>query len=83
MITGAHSILYSTDPEADRGFLKDVLGLLHVDVGVYQPRHARPRSPSPAKAGRARRSASRQKAAPRPRVRGKAAGRKRARGSQR
>jgi len=33
MITGAHSILYSTDPEADRGFLKDVLGLPHVDVG--------------------------------------------------
>jgi hypothetical protein len=33
MITGAHSILYSTNPEADRGFLKDVLGLPHVDVG--------------------------------------------------
>jgi hypothetical protein len=33
MITGAHSIIYSTNPEADRGFLKDVLGLPHVDVG--------------------------------------------------
>jgi hypothetical protein len=33
MITGAHSILYSKDPQADRGFLKDVLGLPHVDVG--------------------------------------------------
>ena len=27
MITGAHSIIYSKNPEADRGFLKDVLGL--------------------------------------------------------
>lgn len=33
MITGAHAILYSTDPDADRDFLKDVLGLPHVDVG--------------------------------------------------
>src|SRR5262245_57164945 len=33
MITGAHSIIYSTNPEADRGFLKDVRGLPHVDVG--------------------------------------------------
>jgi hypothetical protein len=33
MITGAHSILYSIDPEADRAFLRDVLGLTHVDVG--------------------------------------------------
>ncbi len=33
MITGAHSILYSKKPEADRGFLKDVLGLPNVDVG--------------------------------------------------
>jgi len=33
MITGAHSIIYSTDPEADRAFLRDVLGLPHVDVG--------------------------------------------------
>ncbi len=33
MIIGAHSILYSTNPEADRGFLRDVLKLTHVDVG--------------------------------------------------
>jgi hypothetical protein len=33
MITGAHSIIYSTDPEADRGVLRDVLELTHVDVG--------------------------------------------------
>ena len=33
MITGAHSILYSKDPDADRTFLRDVLGLPHVDVG--------------------------------------------------
>jgi len=33
MIVGAHSIIYSTNPEADRAFLKDVLKLPHVDVG--------------------------------------------------
>lgn len=33
MINGAHSIIYSTDPEADRAFLRDVLGLPNVDVG--------------------------------------------------
>ena len=33
MITGAHSIIYSTDPEADRVFFRDVLKLTHVDVG--------------------------------------------------
>jgi catechol 2,3-dioxygenase-like lactoylglutathione lyase family enzyme len=33
MIIGAHSILYSKDPEADRAFLRDVLGFPHVDVG--------------------------------------------------
>ncbi len=33
MITGAHAILYSKKPEADRAFLRDVLGLPHVDVG--------------------------------------------------
>ena len=32
-ITGAHTILYSTNPDADRAFLRDVLGLPHVDVG--------------------------------------------------
>ena len=33
MINGAHTIIYSKDPEADRAFLKDVLGLPHVDLG--------------------------------------------------
>ena len=33
MIVGAHSILYSKDSEADRAFLRDVLGMPHVDVG--------------------------------------------------
>jgi hypothetical protein len=33
MIVGAHSIIYSKKPEADRGFLRDVLKLPHVDVG--------------------------------------------------
>jgi hypothetical protein len=33
MITGAHSIIYSKKPEADRDFLRDVLQLTHVDVG--------------------------------------------------
>jgi hypothetical protein len=33
MIIGAHSVIYSTNPEADRAFLRDVLELTHVDVG--------------------------------------------------
>ena len=33
MITGAHSIIYSTKPDADRAFLREVIGLPHVDVG--------------------------------------------------
>ena len=33
MITGAHSIIYSTNAEADRTFLRDVLKLPNVDVG--------------------------------------------------
>jgi hypothetical protein len=33
MISGAHSIIYSRDAEADRAFLRDVLKLTHVDVG--------------------------------------------------
>ncbi len=33
MIIGAHSIIYSTKPEADRAFLRDVLKFPHVDVG--------------------------------------------------
>src|SRR5436190_8425688 len=33
MITGAHSIIYSTNPEKDRDFFRNVLKLSHVDVG--------------------------------------------------
>jgi hypothetical protein len=33
MINGAHSIVYSTNPDADRAFLRDIVGLTHVDVG--------------------------------------------------
>ena len=33
MINGAHAIISSTDPEADRAFFRDVLKLGHVDVG--------------------------------------------------
>ncbi|GAA4902252.1 hypothetical protein EV188_10917 [Actinomycetospora succinea] len=33
MITGAHAILYSADAEADRAFLKDLLGTRTVDAG--------------------------------------------------
>lgn len=33
MIIGAHTIIYSTDPDADRAFLRDVLQLPHVEVG--------------------------------------------------
>ena len=33
MIIGAHSIIYSKNPEADRTFLRDVLHLTNVDVG--------------------------------------------------
>ncbi len=33
MIIGAHSIIYTTKPDADRAFLRDVLELSHVDVG--------------------------------------------------
>ncbi len=33
MITGAHSIIYSKDPDADRAFLRDVLKLPNVDIG--------------------------------------------------
>jgi hypothetical protein len=32
-LNGAHSVLYSTDPEKDRAFLRDVLGLPHIDAG--------------------------------------------------
>jgi catechol 2,3-dioxygenase-like lactoylglutathione lyase family enzyme len=33
MITGAHVILYSKDPDADRAFFRDVLGFAAVDAG--------------------------------------------------
>ena len=33
MITGAHSIVYSRDAEADRAFFRDVLGFRSVDAG--------------------------------------------------
>jgi hypothetical protein len=33
MIIGAHSIIYSKNPDADRDFLREVLRLTHVDVG--------------------------------------------------
>ena len=33
MITGAHSIIFSTAHEADRAFFRDVLALPHVDAG--------------------------------------------------
>jgi hypothetical protein len=33
MLTGAHAIIYSTNVDADRAFLRDVLALPHVDVG--------------------------------------------------
>jgi len=33
MITGAHSVIYSTNADVDRAFLRDVLGLPSVDVG--------------------------------------------------
>lgn len=33
MIIGAHTIVFSNDPEADRLFFREALGLPHVDVG--------------------------------------------------
>src|SRR5689334_9800592 len=33
MITGAHILIYSTDPEADRAFLRDVLEFPAIDIG--------------------------------------------------
>jgi hypothetical protein len=33
MIIGAHSIIYSTSPDGDRAFLRDVLKLTNVDLG--------------------------------------------------
>jgi catechol 2,3-dioxygenase-like lactoylglutathione lyase family enzyme len=37
VIRGAHVILYSSDAEADRAFLRDVLGFPHVDAGDGWP----------------------------------------------
>lgn len=33
MILGAHVIVYSKEPEADRAFFRDILGFLFVDAG--------------------------------------------------
>ena len=33
MINGTHGILYSTDAEADRAFIRDTLQFTHVDAG--------------------------------------------------
>lgn len=33
MISGAHAVIYSADAEADRAFVRDVLGLTGVDAG--------------------------------------------------
>jgi catechol 2,3-dioxygenase-like lactoylglutathione lyase family enzyme len=33
MINGAHVVIYSADAEADRAFLRDVVGLAGVDAG--------------------------------------------------
>ena len=33
MITGAHAVLFSTDAEADRAFIRDVLEFKSVDAG--------------------------------------------------
>ena len=33
MITGTHLILYSSNAEADRAFLRDTLGFHHIDAG--------------------------------------------------
>ena len=33
MLTGAHTIIHTSDPEADRAFFRDVLEFEHVDAG--------------------------------------------------
>ena len=33
MINGAHIVVYTTNPEADRAFFRDVLGFASVDAG--------------------------------------------------
>lgn len=34
MFNGSHVIIYSNDAEADRAFIRDVLGFPHVDAGA-------------------------------------------------
>jgi hypothetical protein len=41
MISGAHCVIYSSDPDADQTFFRDVLALPSVDVNVGR------RGPSP------------------------------------
>ena len=33
MVTGAHTVLYSSDPDADKAFFKNVLKFPNVDIG--------------------------------------------------
>ncbi|MEY2511956.1 MAG: hypothetical protein QOE26_2719 [Verrucomicrobiota bacterium] len=40
MITGAHSIIYSKNPDADRAFFRDVLQLTKVDVFISRATRA-------------------------------------------
>jgi uncharacterized glyoxalase superfamily protein PhnB len=42
VIIGAHAVLFSREPEAVRGFLRDVLGLGEVDAGGGWPIFALP-----------------------------------------
>lgn len=42
MINGAHIVIHSRDAEADRAFLRDVLGFPHVDAGHGWPIFALP-----------------------------------------
>jgi catechol 2,3-dioxygenase-like lactoylglutathione lyase family enzyme len=42
MITGAHTIIYTRDAEADRAFFRDVLGFEQVDAGGGWPIFALP-----------------------------------------
>ncbi len=54
MITGAHAIIYSKDPEADRAFFRDVLSFRAVDAGHGWPIFALPPAEAafhPAEAG--------------------------------
>ena len=44
MITGAHFLFYSKDPEPDRAFFRDILGFRAVDVGHGWLIFARPRT---------------------------------------